>query len=62
MNAFWNSLHRLAQGQLFAHGHLTPRTALELAARETPMRVDGGGGGKAERCCVVVWPRLATPH
>jgi hypothetical protein len=61
MNSFWQSLHRLTQGQLFAHGYLSPRTVAQLAAKsETPPPHDcssGSGRRKAVR-----WPRLATPH
>jgi len=59
---FWQNLHRLTHGQLFAHGHLSPRTALELAGRdETPSRRDCGSGGTPSRKAVR-WPRLAIPH
>jgi len=59
---FWNSLHGLVQGQLFAQGHLSPRTALALATRAAPARNDRCGGGKSQRRKIVVWPRLAIPH
>ena len=62
MNAFWTNLHRLAQGQLFAHGHLSPRTALELANRSGAISNDRCGGGKPARRRIVAWPRLAIPH
>jgi len=62
MNAFWSGLHRLAQGQLFAHGYLSPRMAVELATRNEPVRNDRCGGGKPQRRNVVSWPRLAIPH
>jgi hypothetical protein len=51
----------VAQGQLFAHGHLSQRTALELAARNA-VESDRGDGGKTQCCKALVWPRLATPH
>ena len=62
MNAFWTSLHRLAQGQLFAHGHLSPRIALELANRGESASNNRCGGGTPLRRKVIVWPRLAIPH
>ena len=62
MNAFWSSLHHLAQGQLFAHGYLSPRTAVELVNRGESVRNDRCGGGKPQRRKVVIWPRLAIPH
>jgi len=63
MNAFWSNLHRLTQGQLFAHGHLSPRTAVELANRgKSTCSDDRCGGGKPQRRAIVTWPRLAIPH
>ena len=62
MSAFWSNLHRLTQGQLFAHGHLSPRTAMELAKRGESICNDRCGGGKPQRRKVVIWPRLAIPH
>jgi hypothetical protein len=62
MNTFWQSLHRIAQGQLFAHGYLSPRTAMRLANKgETPNARDRGDAAPARRK-VVRWPRLAIPH
>jgi len=61
MNSFWHSLQRIAHGQLFAHGYLAPRTAVELANRpEAPQPRDCGGGGT--RAKAIRWPRLAIPH
>lgn len=58
---FWQSLHRLAQGQLFAHGYLSPRTAAELSAKSAaPDDRDCGSGTTSRK--VVRWPRLAIPH
>ena len=37
MTAFWDHLHRLAQGQLFNGGHLDART-LEPASEPAPPR------------------------
>ncbi len=62
MNAYWTSLHRLAQGQLFAHGHLSPRTALELAHKGAAASNKRCGGGTPLRRKIVIWPRLAIPH
>jgi hypothetical protein len=62
MSAFWSNLHRLTQGQLFAHGHLSPRTAVALANRGESICSDCGGGGTPKRSKVVIWPRLAIPH
>jgi len=62
MSAFWSNLHRLTQGQLFAHGHLSVRTAVDLANRSESVRNDRCGGGTPKRSKVVIWPRLAIPH
>jgi len=61
MNSFWQSLHRLAQGQLFAHGYLSAQTAAHLANKgEPPQARDRGGATPCRK--VVRWPRLAIPH
>jgi hypothetical protein len=61
MNSFWQSLHQLTRGQLFAHGYLSPRTAVELANKsDTPNARDCGSGTTCHK--VVRWPRLAIPH
>ena len=62
MNAFWNSLNHIALGQLFAHGHLSPATAAQLAARMAKPESRDDGGCKATPRKVVRWPRLAIPH
>ena len=61
MNSFWHSLQRIAHGQLFAHGYLAPRTAVELAKRPANAQPrDCGGGGTPAK--TIRWPRLAIPH
>jgi len=62
MNAFWTSINKLAQGQLFAHGHLSARTALELANKSDAPQPQRCGGGTPQRRATVMWPRLAIPH
>ena len=60
MSTFWNSLHRVAQDQLFAGGYLAPRTAQAIAAkreREDATQKAPRADGKR-----LHWPRLAAPH
>jgi len=61
MNSFWQSLHQLTRGQLFAHGYLSPRTAVQLANKsDTPNAHNCDSGATSHK--VVRWPRLAIPH
>ena len=62
MNAFWTSINKLAQAQLFAHGHLSARTAIELADKGVAQPPQRCGGGTPQRRVRVMWPRLAIPH
>jgi len=55
MSAFWHNLARLAHGQLFAGGYLSPATAAKLAAERRPETVKCSG--KRRR---TPWPRLAA--
>jgi hypothetical protein len=33
MTNFWKNLHRMTQDQMFTHGYLAPRIAVEIAAK-----------------------------
>jgi hypothetical protein len=61
MNSFWQSLHQLTCGQLFARGYISPRTVVDLASRgKTPNASACGSdttNGEAVR-----QPRLAIPQ
>ena len=63
MNTFWQSLHRLAQGQLFAHGYINADTAARLVNKSDAQPETHNSGLRATPCRKVVrWPRLAIPH
>jgi hypothetical protein len=63
MNTFWQSLHRLTQGQLFAHGYINAETATRLVNKSDATRETRDSGLRTTTCRKVVrWPRLAIPH
>jgi len=58
MSTFWKSLAQVAQGQLFAGGHLSPAVVAALAKR-----TDCGISKRNDPCRDrLPWPRLAMPH
>ena len=59
MTTFWKNLHRMTQDQMFAHGYLAPRMAVEIAAkRQTQDARDCSQNAKSRS--KTPWPRLAA--
>ena len=57
MTPFWQNLARLAHGQLFAGGYLSPATAAKLAAER---RAETLPCSAKRRRTSAPWPRLAA--
>ena len=60
MTTFWKSLAQVAQGQLFAGGHLSPSVVAGIVAKrphDTDTCKRSSPHGKRSP-----WPRLAIPH
>jgi hypothetical protein len=57
MTTFWKNLHRMTQDQMFTHGYLAPRIAIEIAAK----RQAQDARPRNEKCHDnAPWPRLAA--
>jgi hypothetical protein len=57
MNAFWQNLAHLAQGQLFAGGYLSPATVTRLVADRQTRKQPCDDPRQRK---VMPWPRLAA--
>ena len=59
MTTFWKSLARVAHGQLFIGGHLSPAAVAALNNRVEAACPDKRDEVRRDR---LPWPRLAIPH
>jgi hypothetical protein len=58
MSTFWKNLAQIAQGQLFASGHLSHAVVTQMAKCANSSKRKGGDACRDQ----LPWPRLAIPH